>query len=239
MRKFGSIALALALTVTLTTACPPSDELLRDIMSSGPLDESTVAAGLKDALKVGAERAVDRTSITDGFWGNQIIRLVMPPEFEEVTNALRGIGFTSQVDNFELAMNRAAEAAAGEATEVFWTAVTQMSIADAFAILNGHETAATEYFQDRTTQELRSRFTPIVQTKMGQTGVYTTYKDITDLYNRIPFVTKPALDLDAYITDKTLSGMFTILGDEEKRIREDPAARTTELLRKVFAKQGA
>jgi hypothetical protein len=207
--------------------------LLRD----APLDEQTVAAGLKEALRVGTERTVDSTSKLDGFLGNALIRIVMPEQFEDIASVLRDVGFGQQVTNFETAMNRAAERSAGEAKDVFWNAVTSMSVADAFGILKGHDTAATEYFRGRTETELRSRFHPIVKNKMSEVGLYQMYNELTDYYNKIPLKTAPALDLDDYITEHALNGLFTVLGQEEKKIRDDPLARTTDLLKRVFKEQ--
>ncbi len=202
-----------------------------------PLDERTVAAGLKEALRIGTERTVASTSKLDGFLGNALIRIVIPEEFEKAANTLRSVGLGKQVDKFAVGMNRAAERAAGEAIDIFWNAITRMTLADAFGILNGGETAATDYFRDRTEGTLRTRFMPIVRDKMSEVGLYQVYNELTDYYNKLPMVTEPALDLDEYITDRALYGLFTILGQEEKRIRQDPLARTTELLRRVFGKQ--
>lgn len=203
--------------------------------SGGALDEGTVAAGLKEALRVGTDRTVDRTGRMDGFFGNEIIRIVMPDELRTAASALRTVGMDRQVDEFELAMNRAAERAAGEAASVFVGAITSMTLDDAFAILNGGETAATDYFHAKTSDELRARFRPIVEQKMGEVGLYNSYNTLMDKYTSLPFVEKPVVDLDGYITERALGGLFTVLADEEKRIRDDPAARTTALLRKVFS----
>lgn len=216
-----------------------SDSLDAIIRSGGegPLDENTVAAGLREALRVGTQRSVETTSRLDGFLGNALIRIVVPEQFQKAANTLRDLGFGKKVDEFEVAMNRAAERAAGEATGVFWDAITGITIADAWAILNGGETAATEYFRANTEQTLRGKFKPVVQDKMSQVGLYTIYNELSDYYNKLPFVTKPALDLDEYVTERALDGLFTILGQEEKRIREDPLARTTRLLERVFGRK--
>lgn len=209
------------------------DQILR-AGDAGGLDEATVAAGLKEALKVGTERATDSTSKLDGFYGNAVIRIVMPEQYQGVAETLRRIGLGGKVDEFEVAMNRAAEKASGEAVSVFWSAITQMTIADAFAILNGGETAATDYFRQRTAVTLHARFEPIVVQKMETVGVYRTYNDLIERYNQLPVEKPPPVDLDEYITSKAVDGIFVVLSGEEKRIREDPAARTTELLRRVF-----
>jgi hypothetical protein len=202
-----------------------------------PLDEQTVAAGLKEALRVGTERTADTTSKLNGFLGNALIRIVMPEQFEDAADVLRDVGFGQQVDNFETAMNRTAEHAAGESKDVFWNAVSEITVVDAFGILRGDDTAATDYFREKTSDELRRRFRPIVKSKMSEVGLYQIYNELTDYYNKIPLKTAPALDLDQYITEQTLNGLFTVLGQEEKKIRKDPLARTTDLLKRVFKEQ--
>lgn len=213
------------------------DEMLREAQGEDGLTESTVIAGLKEALKVGTQRTVSRTSVTNGFLNNDKIRIPLPDKLDDVGNTLRTIGFGAKVDEFETGMNRAAEQAAGEATDVFWNAITSMTLQDAFDILRGEDTAATDYFRDRTEATLLARFDPIVQQKMRDVRVYQQYETLMDRYNRIPLVDKPTFDLEDYIGNKTLDGLFSILAEEEKKIREDPVARTTELLRRVFAAQ--
>ena len=198
------------------------------------LDEKTVTAGLKDALRIGTERAVNNTSRLDGFLANEVIRIALPEEFDAVASALRSIGFDSQVDALEVGMNRAAEKATSEAKSVFWDAITQITLADVYDILYGNETAATDYFRSKTSDALRNRFQSIVTEKMGEVGLYQIYNQVVSTYNSIPFVSKPAIDLDNYVTEKTLDGLFQMIATEERKIRLDPAARTTELLRRVF-----
>jgi len=198
------------------------------------LDSETVAAGLKEALRIGTERSTRTTSALDGFYGNALIRIALPEQYTGVAGALRKIGMGSQVNAFELSMNRAAEKASGEAVDVFWGAITKMSISDAFGILNGGSTAATDYFRRGTTAELHSRFQPIVVSKMKEVGVYRVYEDLVSSYNMLPIEKPAAVDLDDYITERTVNGIFSILEGEEQKIRQDPAARTTALLRQVF-----
>lgn len=198
------------------------------------LDEQTVAAGLREALRIATERTVISTSKLDGFLGNALIRIVMPEQFKVAAKTLRAVGFGKQVDELEIGMNRAAERAAGEATEVFLNSITQMTLEDAFGILNGGDNAVTNYFRSRTEEGLHERFKPIVTEKMSNIGLYKVYNGLTDYYNKLPLVTTPALDLDEYVTQQALNGLFTVLGQEEKRIRTDPLARTTDLLRRVF-----
>jgi len=203
---------------------------------SAALDAATVAAGLKDALRVGTDRTVASTSRLDGFLANELIRIHTPESLSTMTRTLRTVGFGSKVDELEVAMNRAAEQAAGEATSVFWNGIQKMSIQDAFGILNGGDTAATDYFRRTTSDELRARFSPIVEQKMSAVGLVQIYDDLVARYEAIPlasFGSKPP-DLRAHVTDGALSGLFTVLGQEEAKIRQEPAARSTELLRKVF-----
>lgn len=233
-------SILLAICVLAIASC--SNVNLRSIEEvlnkNTPLDEATVVAGLKDALKVGTGRGVDATSTVDGFLGNALIRIALPEQFDDAAGLLRAAGFGQKVDELEIAMNRAAERASGEARDVFWDAIMRMSVTDAFGILRGEDNAATLYFRDQTEPELRRRFEPIVDEKMEEVGLYRVYEDIAGYYDRLPMVERPALDLKDYVTDNALDGLFTVLAEEEKRIREDPLARSTELLRRVFGSEG-
>ncbi len=230
----GAVFMALISCANLDTQM-----ILDTLGDGGALDEATVAAGLKEALEVGTGRAVETGSTVDGFLGNALIRIALPEQFDDVASTLRNVGLGSKVDELELAMNRSAERASGEARGVFWDAIRGMSISEAFEILRGPDDAATLYFRERTENELRRRFEPIVQEKMGEVGLYNVYDEVSAYYDALPFVETPALDLDAYITDGALNGLFTLLAGEEKLIREDPIARTTALLRKVFGSSEA
>jgi hypothetical protein len=217
-----------------------ADNVFRTLSTSGAatagLDESTVAAGLKEALQVGSERAVSATSQTNGFLSNDLIRIAMPDELSMMAKTLRSIGFGGQVDAFEVGMNRAAERASAEAKPVLVDAVSQMTLTDAMGILQGGDTAATDYFRGKTSDTLRAKFTPIIKEKMGQVGLYNQYNQLMSSYTALPLVSKPTFDLDTYVADQGLDGLFTVLAQEEQSIRSNPAARTTELLKKVFAK---
>ncbi len=234
----------LALVVLFLNGCAggtggfPVDEIFRSVLTAPGtgLDQQTVASGLKEALRIGTERTVASTGRVDGFLANALIRIAVPDQLASMASVLRTVGLGSQVDALEVSMNRAAELAAKEARTVFVDAITGMTLADAFGILNGGETAATDYFRDRTGDTLRARFDPIVAAKMEEVGLYRLYGQLTSAYTALPLATKPPIDLGDYVTEKSLDGLFTVLGTEETRIREDPAARTTELLRKVFQK---
>jgi hypothetical protein len=213
---------------------------LNDIFKGNPgggetLDEATVVAGLKEALQIGTQNTVLSTSKLDGYLGNQLIRIAVPEQLVSIASTLRQLGLGSQVDELEVGMNRAAERAAGEARDIFWNAITTMTVADAFGILRGGNTAATDYFHDRTAAALRTRFKPIIEQKIGEVGIANIYNQIAVAYNGLPMTgTQRLVDLDEYVTDRALAGLFAVLATEETRIREDPLARTTELLRKVF-----
>jgi hypothetical protein len=208
--------------------------LARAVAGRSALSDDTIVAGLKEALEVGTRGAVTRTSQVDGYFGNPLIRIGLPDSLDPLAKGLRVIGFGNKVDELELAMNRAAERAAGEATDVFWSAIRQMTFADARAILRGGDTAATDYFDRTTRDELRGRFEPIVSEKMRQVGLVRLYDDLVARYTALPLTRKPSLDMGSYVTERALDGLFAILGEEERKIRADPAARTTDLLRQVF-----
>jgi hypothetical protein len=206
-------------------------DLLR---STGLSGEAKIVAGLKQALEIGTERAVGRTSQQDGFLRNPSIRLGLPDSLQTMVAGLRAMGLAGRIDELEVAMNRAAEQASAEATQVFWQGIRQMSFADAGAILAGGDTAATEYFERTTREPLRGRFEPIVAERMRDVGLVRLYADLSARYAALPFTAAPTLNLERYVTDGALDGLFRVLGEEERRIREDPAARTTTLLKEVF-----
>jgi hypothetical protein len=198
--------------------------------------ESTNTSGLKEALRIATERAVQSTSRTNGFLENPKIRIGLPGALGKMAGALRALGMSAQVDELELAMNRAAEKAAGEATPIFVDAISKMSFQDAAGIVTGGDTAATDYFERTTSEPLRLRFRPIAEQAMQNVGLAQQYDQLLARYNAIPFASKPKLDLPSYVTDRTLAGLFDVIGDEERKIRTNPAARTTELLRQVFGR---
>ena len=238
------VPLMLGLSLALG-GCADLEPVVRQIepmVSAGTgadaLDEQTIASGLKEALRVGTKRTVASTSQVDGYLGNALIRIALPEELDNMAATLRRVGFDKQVDELEVAMNRAAEKASAEARAVFWQAIQQMTISDVVGIWKGNDTAATEYFRSKTEASLRKRFEPIVQAKMQEVGLYRLYNQALDVYASIPFVKQPTVNLDQHVTDKALDGLFSVLATEEAKIRKDPAARTTELLRQVFGAQG-
>ncbi len=200
------------------------------------LSDAKIGSGLKEALQIGTENAVNLTGKTDGYFLNLAIKILMPEKLRTFEKGLRAVGYGPQVDEFILSMNRAAEKAAPFAKQIFWDAIGEMTFDDVRKILSGHETAATDYFKGKTTDRLTHIFKPIVSKAMNEVGVTRQYKELVGRYEKIPFVKKETFDLDQYVVTKALDGLFYMVGEEEKKIRKDPTARTTELLREVFGK---
>jgi hypothetical protein len=192
------------------------------------------AAGVREALGVATERAVALASRPGGFLDNPLIHIKPPKTLRKVGSALRAIGMSEQVDELEVGMNRAAERASREAKPVFVDAIKGMTLQDAVGIVRGGDTAATDYFRGATEEKLRQRFRPIVSDALSRLGVRTQYNALIESYRALPFAEPTTLDLDDYTTKKTLDGLFKLLADEERKIRTDPAKRTTSLLRRVF-----
>jgi len=203
--------------------------------TSGELSQDKIGNGLKEALKIGAENAVKKVSILDGYYGNPEIKIPLPEKVLKVENLLRTVGFGSQVDAFTESMNRAAEKAAPAAKDLFWDAVKGMSFDDAKKILKGRDNEAALYLKDKTGARLLETFKPMVHQAMGSVGVTKQYQDLETKLKNIPFVgTSLGIDIDQYVSEKALSGLFIMLAKEEQKIRKDPAARVTELLKEVF-----
>ena len=202
--------------------------------TSDSISESEIVAGLKQALEIGTTKAVDLVSKKGGYYNNPEIKIPLPGSVQKVEKLLRGAGFGSKVDAFELSMNHAAERAAPEAKSIFWDAIKKMKIDDAKKILSGRDDEATLYFKDKTYPRLQEIFEPIVKESMGEVGVTRTYQDLNAKVEKIPFADSFSFDLDKYVTDGALNGLFQMLAEEEKKIRADPAARVTDLLKKVF-----
>jgi hypothetical protein len=204
---------------------------------SAPLDEETVARGLKEALNVGTQRTATQVGAVDGYLKNEALKIVLPPQVQDLAGTLRSVGLGGKVDELEVAMNRAAEQAAGESVSVFGDAIRGMTIADAWGILRGGDTAATDYFRARTSAALTARYRPIIENRLQGVGGYGDYEVLVAKLQSLPLVDPPDLDLIGYVTDHALDGLFKVLATEEKKIRDDPLARTTALLRRVFGEQ--
>jgi hypothetical protein len=202
-----------------------------------PLSTAEVADGLKEALVKGISTGADLVSQLDGYFKNPEIKIPFPPEVKKVEDKLRQIGLGSEIDKFVMQLNRGAEDAAKEAKPIFITAIRSMTIQDAWAILRGENDAATQYLKRTTSEQLKSKFKPVIQNSLNKVNATKYYSDIVTRYNQLPLVQKVNPNLDDYATDRAIEGLFLMIAKEEKNIRENPVARTTELLKKVFGAQ--
>ncbi|MBN2125816.1 MAG: DUF4197 domain-containing protein [Deltaproteobacteria bacterium] len=210
---------------------------LNKAVGGGGLSEGRIVEGLKEALEIGAGNAVKRVSRVNGYFGNPEIKIPLPGQVQKAEKVLRAVGFGPQVDAFELSMNRAAERAAPEAKALFWDTIKKMTFQDARRILEGRDNEATLYFREKTGDRLNRTFRPLIHEAMGSVGVTRSYQVLEDKVRSMPFTEMFSPDLDAYVTDKALDGLFLLLAEEERRIRKDPAARVTDLLKEVFGRQ--
>ena len=205
--------------------------------ASGSLTTDEVVNGLKEALQVGTEKGTQKLSAVDGFFKDAAIKILMPPEALKAERKLRSLGLGKQVDNAILAMNRAAEDAAKSAAPIFINAIKQMSIQDAFGILKGSDFAATDYLKEKTTVSLTEAFRPVIENSLRKVDATKYWNTVFTTYNRFSSE-KVNTDLAAYVTEKALAGIFYQVGQEEQKIRKDPVARTSDILKRVFANAG-
>jgi hypothetical protein len=227
------ILLATAIFVLLT-GCETTQQVLNS-MNTGTSSPSTteIASGLKEALRIGTQNSTGKLAAADGFFSNAAVKILMPEEAKKVESTLRSIGLGSLVDKAVLSMNRAAEDAARSATPIFVNAIKTMTITDALGILKGGDYAATNYFKDKTTLSLTNAFRPVIEKALTKVDATKYWNDVFTAYNK--FAAKPVnTDLAGYVTERSLAGIFYEVGQEELKIRKDPAARVTELLKKVF-----
>jgi hypothetical protein len=212
------------------------DEVLAGT-SGGQVTQNEVASGLRQALEIGIKSGAGQASQTDGYYKNSLIRIPFPPEVQRVEKTLRGIGLGKEVDKFVLTLNRGAEDAAKSAVPIFISAIKQMTIQDAWGILKGDKDAATQYLKRTTSNQLTNAFMPVMRQSLDKTNATRYYADLVNQYNQIPLVQKVNPNLDEYATQKAIDGLFTLVAQEELKIRENPIARTTELLRRVFTRE--
>jgi hypothetical protein len=220
------------------SGCETAKSIMDSVGTSGngSLSNAEVVQGLKEALKVGTDSATFHLGLLNGFYKDDMIKILMPPEAQNVEKTLRSVGLGSVVDKAVLSMNRAAEDATKYVGDIFLNAIKQMTIQDAFSILRGDDHAATNYLKQKTSAQLTAAFTPIVSKSLEYTDATKYWKEVFTAYNR--FSNKPVnTDLTAYVTQKTLDGLFYHIGLKEQEIRKDPAARITDILKKVFANQ--
>lgn len=193
-----------------------------------------IVKGLKEALKVGFENAVKKVGIQDGFYKNANIKILMPDKLKNATDFLNQIGAKSYTEKLVKKMNRAAEAASPKAQAIFVDAVKKMKINDGLKILQGKDDEATKYLKSKTSAELKKEFYPIIKENMEKIGVIKAYNDFVDKYSKNPLLQKVNLDISDYVTDNALKGLFKMVAQEEKKIRKDPAARISDILKDVF-----
>jgi len=229
------IFLLSSIVMIFFSGCDTTKSILGNI-NNGSLTNDEVVQGLKEALKLGTDSSTYRLSLPDGFYKDAAIKILMPPEAQKVEKTLRDVGFGSVVDKAILSMNRAAEDASKSVGNIFLNAIKQMTIQDAFGILRGGNFAATDYLKQKSTSELTTAFTPVISKSLDNTNATKYWKDVFTAYNR--FSKNPVnTDLTGYVTQKALDGLFYQIGLEEQKIRQDPAARVTDILKKVFANQ--
>lgn len=232
MKKINLILISLIITLS---SCDVLEALI-GMADTGPapLTNSEIVAGLKEALNVGTKNAVGNLSKDGGFLNNPTLKIPFPPEAQKVEQKLRQIGMGKKVDEFIVNMNKGASEAVKQATPIFSDAVRNMSFADAKQILQGPDNAATNYFKDKTSSQLFGLFKPKVQQTLDQVEVTKYWTDIMTIYNKIPLTQKVETDLAKYVTDKAMAGLFIKIAEEEKKIRTDPVARISDILKKVF-----
>ena len=233
IRKFLALFLVLHLT-----ACAELQQVVNQLpQTGGVLNTTDMAAGLRQALDFGIEKQVTKLTQTDGFYKNELVKILLPEELKKVDKGLRDIGLGRLADEGIKALNRAAEDAVKEATPIFVDAVKGITFADAKTILLGNDDAATQYLNSKTQTALYSKFNPVIKNSFAKVGADTVWKNLITKYNAIPFTTDVNPDLTDYVTSEALKGVYTMIAVEEKDIRNNFAARTTDLLQKVFALQ--
>lgn len=236
------IVLALTLTSCLFSGCETAQQVMKEIGQqaggTGGLTNTEIIAGLKEALSVGAQQSGNKLSSLDGFFKNAAIKILLPAEAQKVEKTLRDVGLGSLVDKAVLSLNRAAEDAASSAAPIFINAIKGITIQDAVGILRGGDFAATNYLKGKTTDPLAAAFRPVIEKSLSKVNATKYWSDLFTAYNRFA-QNKINPDLSAYVTGKALDGIFYQVGLEEQKIRKDPVARTTEILKKVFGNRAS
>lgn len=221
------------------TSCDPALQqvLLDSLGGEAELTEGQIGMGLKEALTNGISKGADLVSQTDGYYKNPSIKVLFPPQAQKIEKTLQDLGMGSLVEQTVEKLNRAAEDAAKEAKPIFISAIKQMTIKDATNILMGEPNSATTYLKATTSDQLYQSFSPVITSSLQKVKALEYWDDLINRYNKIPFVEKINPDINDYVTNKAMEGLFMMIEKEEGLIRKDPVARTTDLLKKVFAKQ--
>ncbi len=206
----------------------------KDLSWQRQLTQPEVVGGLKEALLLGAKNAALKASRVDGFYKNPLIFIPFPPEAKAMKTTLEALGLKKQVGEFIKTLNRAAEEAAKKAAPIFLQAIKSLTIQDGFQILRGGDDAATQFLQRKTSSQLKAAFRPVVKNAIDTVGVAQYWKPLATRYNQLPFVPRVNPNLDSYVTDRAVSGLFKLIAQEERKIRKNPTARVTDILRRVF-----
>jgi len=210
------------------------DKDLNNVNGKKPLSNDEIISGLKEALNVGSNNAASSASKTDGYFKHPVIKIPFPPEAQKMESTLRSLGMNKQVDDFIMTINRAAEEAAKQAAPIFLDAIKKMTITDGLQILKGSDTAATGYLRKTTSSPLHDQFKPVIRSATQKVDVTKYWTPLVSAYDKVPFVTHVNPDLEEYITQRALSGLFYLVSQEETKIRKDPMARVTDILKRVF-----
>lgn len=236
--KFFKILIAFVVLFANTTRAQINiNEAIKGVtgtISSGSPSNDDIIKGLKEALTVGSNNSATKASKTDGYYKNPLIKIPFPKEAQQMESTLKNLGMTKQVNQFVMTLNRAAEDAAKKAAPVFIDAITKMTITDGLKILKGKDDEATQFLKLNTSSKLNEQFKPIIKASLAKVQVTKYWNPLMTKYNRLPFVKKMNPDLEAYVTQKAIDGLFVLVAQEELKIRKDPAARVTDILKKVF-----
>jgi hypothetical protein len=218
-------------------SCDELQQVVNQLPQEGGITNLEIASGLREALNFGIEKQVSKLTQENGFFKNQLVKILLPQELQKVDKTLRDIGLSKLADEGLKVLNRAAEDAVKEATPIFVDAVKGITFADAKNILLGNDNAATSYLQTRTNTALYTKFSPVITKSLDKVGATQVWSNIITKYNSIPLTSKVNPDLSDYVTNEALKGVFTMISVEEKEIRNKYSSRTTDLLKRVFALQ--
>jgi hypothetical protein len=221
----------------MLNSCAELQQVVNQLPQGGTLGNADIASGLRQALDFGIEKQVKKLTLKNGFYGNSLVKILLPEELKKVDKTLRDIGLGSLADDGIKMLNRAAEDAVKQATPIFVNAVKDITFADAKNILLGTNDAATSYLQGKTNTALYNKFNPVIKNSFAKVGADRIWENLINRYNKIPFVNKVNPDLTDYVTNQALKGVYTMIAVEEQKIRTKVGSRTTDLLRKVFALQ--
>ncbi|MBP7167607.1 MAG: DUF4197 domain-containing protein [Bacteroidia bacterium] len=234
MKKF--LLLALLLSSLFSKAQVNINNILNSVNSTlgNGLSNADITKGLKEALNVGTKNATGKASKLDGYYKNSLIKIPFPSEAKDMRSTLMKMGMKKQVDDFEKQLNRAAEDAATKAAPIFLAAITKMTINDGLTILRGKDDEATQYLKRSTSAELSKQFRPIIAASLKKVQITKYWNPLFTTYNKVPFVKRVNPNLDDYVTQRAIEGLFKLVAQEETKIRKDPAARISDILKKVF-----